>query len=79
MLDEIPAAMLAVGAAFDYYAGNLRRPPAWMQRHGLEWLARLIQEPRRLWRRYLKYNALFVMQFAGAYLRRLTSRTHDRP
>src|SRR5262249_44775858 len=45
--------IMAVGAAFDYHAGQLRKPPAWMQRYGLEWLWRLGLEPRRLWRRYL--------------------------
>lgn len=48
--------LLAVGAAFDYHAGQLRKPPTWMQRHGLEWLWRLGLEPRRLWRRYLLLN-----------------------
>jgi N-acetylglucosaminyldiphosphoundecaprenol N-acetyl-beta-D-mannosaminyltransferase len=45
--------MLGVGAAFDMNSGNLRRAPSWMRRNGLEWLFRLICEPRRLWRRYL--------------------------
>ena len=62
-LDRLPIAMLAVGAAFDYLAGNLARPPAWMQRHGLEWLHRLVQEPRRLWRRYLITNTQFLARF----------------
>ena len=45
--------MLGVGAAFDMNSGNLRRAPGWMGEHGLEWLFRLVNEPRRLWRRYL--------------------------
>jgi len=45
--------MLGVGAAFDMNSGNLRRAPKWMQDNGLEWLFRLVSEPRRLWRRYL--------------------------
>lgn len=57
---KINAAMMAVGAAFDYYAGNLARAPRWMQRSGLEWLYRLLQEPRRLFRRYLVTNSLFL-------------------
>jgi len=57
--------LLAVGAAFDYHAGTLRRPPAWMQARGLEWLWRLGLEPRRLWRRYVLLNP--------AYLARLTA------
>jgi exopolysaccharide biosynthesis WecB/TagA/CpsF family protein len=52
--------VLAVGAAFDYHAGHLSEPPAWQQRAGLQWLYRLVQEPRRLWRRYLLLNPQFV-------------------
>jgi N-acetylglucosaminyldiphosphoundecaprenol N-acetyl-beta-D-mannosaminyltransferase len=44
---------LPVGAAFDYVSGNVRRAPRWMTDHGLEWLGRLIIEPRRLWKRYI--------------------------
>jgi exopolysaccharide biosynthesis WecB/TagA/CpsF family protein len=64
----IPVPMLAVGAAFDYIAGNISRPPRWMQRAGLEWLFRLIQEPRRLFRRYLVHNSLFVLMLAREML-----------
>ncbi len=60
----VPAPMLAVGAAFDYIAGNFPRPPRWMQRAGLEWLFRLSQEPRRLFRRYLVHNSLFCLMLA---------------
>lgn len=63
-LGRVPAAMLAVGAAFDYLAGTLRRPPAWMQRRGLEWLFRLVLEPRRLWKRYLVNNVQFLLRYA---------------
>lgn len=59
----VDAVMVGVGAAFDFHAGTLRRAPAWMQRHGLEWLHRLCSEPRRLWKRYLVTNTLFL---AGA-------------
>lgn len=52
--------MLGVGAAFDYLAGTLERAPLWMQRSGLEWLFRLVKEPRRLWRRYLFTNCAFA-------------------
>lgn len=69
-LGKVHAAMLAVGAAFDYFAGNLRRPPRWMQRFGLEWLYRLVQEPRRLWRRYAVYNAKFLLHFVRALIRK---------
>ena len=60
----IGAVQLCVGAAFDFHAGNKRMAPGWMQRGGLEWLFRLIQEPRRLWRRYLVTNAMFCLLFA---------------
>jgi len=51
---------LTGGAVFDYVSGELRRPPQWMTDHGLEWLGRLIIEPRRLWQRYLIGNPLFL-------------------
>ncbi len=57
---RIKAVMIGVGAAFDYHAGTTPRAPLWMQRSGLEWLYRLLSEPRRLWRRYLVTNTLFI-------------------
>lgn len=54
--------LVGVGAAFDFHAGRVPQAPAWMQRNGLEWLFRLRQEPRRLWRRYLKNNPIFVFR-----------------
>ena len=57
---QINALQVGVGAAFDFHAGRVAQAPAWMQKAGLEWLFRLIQEPRRLWRRYLLYNPYFV-------------------
>lgn len=52
--DEIAAPfVMGVGGSFDVYAGVTRRAPMWMQRAGLEWLFRVVQEPRRMWRRYL--------------------------
>lgn len=57
--------LLAVGAAFDYHAGELRPPPEWMQRAGLEWLWRLRLEPRRLWRRYLILNPAYLGRLAA--------------
>jgi N-acetylglucosaminyldiphosphoundecaprenol N-acetyl-beta-D-mannosaminyltransferase len=53
--------LIGVGAAFDFHAGLKKQAPCWMQRRGLEWLFRLMTEPRRLWRRYLINNPLFVM------------------
>ncbi len=62
-------ALLGVGAAFDFLSGEKPRAPVWMQRSGVEWLFRLIIEPRRLAHRYLVYNSIFVaraaQQFAG--------------
>lgn len=52
--------MIGVGAAFDFHAGLKRQAPRWMGQNGLEWLFRLAMEPRRLWRRYLVNNPLFV-------------------
>lgn len=57
---HINAVMVGVGAAFDYHAGTIQRAPLWMQKAGLEWLYRLVTEPRRLWRRYLVTNTLFI-------------------
>ena len=66
--DRINAVMLGVGAAFDFHAGAVRRAPRWMQSAGLEWLHRLCAEPRRLWRRYLVTNTLFIAYLAGEWL-----------
>ncbi|MES2664334.1 MAG: WecB/TagA/CpsF family glycosyltransferase, partial [Pseudomonadota bacterium] len=60
--DRIQAVMIGVGAAFDYHAKTIKRAPLWMQNNGLEWLHRLVSEPKRLWRRYFITNSLFIMQ-----------------
>ena len=49
-----------IGAVFDFFAGTVKRAPLWWQKHSLEWLYRLIKEPRRMWRRYIIGNALFI-------------------
>lgn len=49
-----------IGAVFDFYAGTIKRAPLWWQRHSLEWLYRLLKEPKRMWRRYLIGNTLFL-------------------
>ena len=59
--------LIAVGAAFDFHAGLVAQAPPWMGRHGLEWAYRLAREPRRLWRRYARYNPRFVAAFARQY------------
>lgn len=60
----ISCPLIAVGAAFDFHAGMLPQAPPLLQRFGLEWLFRLIQEPRRLWKRYLTLNPLFLLLLA---------------
>ena len=49
-----------IGAVFDFFAGTVERAPIWWQEHGLEWLYRLIREPKRMWRRYIIGNSLFL-------------------
>lgn len=66
--NQLTCVMLGVGAAFDFIAGNKKHAPRWMQVCGLEWLFRLLAEPRRLWRRYLIQNPRFVWQFIRQYL-----------
>jgi len=56
--------MIGVGAAFDFHAGIKRQAPRWMQKHGLEWLFRLSQEPQRLWKRYLPNIPAFFFLLA---------------
>lgn len=53
-----------IGAVFDFYAGTMRRAPKWWQKHSLEWLYRLIKEPKRMWRRYVLGNPLFLWNIA---------------
>lgn len=58
--DALSMPVIAVGAAFDYHAGLVDEPPAWMQDAGLQWAYRLAQQPRRLWRRYLLLNPAYL-------------------
>ena len=58
--DRVQALMVGVGAAFDYEAGNIRRAPQWMQKHNLEWLYRLMQDPKRLFKRYFVTNTKYL-------------------
>ena len=76
MRDSLDAPVLVgVGAAFDFHAGLVPQAPDWMQGFGLEWAYRLIHEPRRLWKRYARYNPRFVTGFARQYARhRLAAR-----
>ena len=68
MRDRLDAPILVgIGAAFDFHAGLVPQAPAWMQNIGMEWVFRLVHEPRRLWRRYARYNPRFVLGFARQY------------
>jgi N-acetylglucosaminyldiphosphoundecaprenol N-acetyl-beta-D-mannosaminyltransferase len=68
--DRIDAVMLGVGAAFDFIAGSKPQAPRWMMRNGLEWIFRLVSEPRRLAGRYLKHNPRFVVLFLRQWMSR---------
>jgi N-acetylglucosaminyldiphosphoundecaprenol N-acetyl-beta-D-mannosaminyltransferase len=63
-----PPLLVGVGAAFDFHAGLVSQAPNWLQEAGLEWAYRLAHEPRRLWRRYLRYNPRFLTAFARQWL-----------
>jgi exopolysaccharide biosynthesis WecB/TagA/CpsF family protein len=65
---QVPV-LASVGAAFDLLSGRRKQAPRWLRNHGLEWLFRLLQEPRRLWRRYLIYGPQFVAYLALELLR----------
>jgi N-acetylglucosaminyldiphosphoundecaprenol N-acetyl-beta-D-mannosaminyltransferase len=65
---EVPV-IHGVGGSFDVLARVISRAPLWMQRHGLEWFFRLLQEPRRMWRRYLVTNTLFILLVLREWLR----------
>ena len=54
--------VMGVGGTFDVVAGNTKRAPLWMQQYGLEWFYRFLQEPRRMWRRYLTTNSAFALE-----------------
>ena len=69
--------IVGVGAAFDIHAGTKAQAPIWMQENGLEWLFRLAQEPRRLWRRYLVYGSEFVFRLCWEFIG-LGSKQHVR-
>jgi N-acetylglucosaminyldiphosphoundecaprenol N-acetyl-beta-D-mannosaminyltransferase len=67
--------LVGVGAAFDFHAGLVPQAPRWLQDAGLEWAYRLLQEPRRLWGRYARYNPRFVAAFARQWLAHQLGRT----
>jgi exopolysaccharide biosynthesis WecB/TagA/CpsF family protein len=65
---SIKGVQLCVGAAFDFHAGEKKTAPSWMQKRGLEWLFRLTQEPKRLWKRYLVTNTMFSLLVGRRFL-----------
>ncbi len=67
--DKLDRPMIAVGAAFDFHAKRLPQAPLWMRKYGLEWCYRLVQEPARLWRRYLLLNPLYLLMLTAQKLR----------
>ena len=77
--EALSCPVLAVGAAFDFVAGTAKQAPQWMGDRGLEWLFRLVQEPRRLWRRYLILNPLYCWNVARQWLIPGAFRPSDDP
>ena len=77
MRDRVNLPLVAVGAAFAFHAGTLAQAPAWMQRAGLEWLYRLIREPRRLWKRYATTNPAFAALVILQRLKLYSARPED--
>ncbi len=65
---HLKGVQLGVGAAFNFFAGTVRRAPVWMQKAGLEWLFWLATEPRYLWKRYLVTNSFFIWYYLGSLL-----------
>ncbi len=61
--DDLSMPLIAVGAAYDFHAGNLAKSPEWLSNLGLEWVFRMMKEPRRLWKRYVFLNPLFMWLF----------------
>lgn len=74
----MPAVAIGLGGSLDFVAGAVRRAPSWMSRHGLEWLYRLAQEPRRLAYRYLVRDLVIAPMFASLVLRRLFNAPRTR-
>ena len=66
---ELNCHTLGVGAAFGWLSGSIRKPPDWMERFGLAWVFRLMNNPRRMWSRYLIYNTKFLIKVSGFLIR----------
>ena len=67
--EQLNCVMVGVGAAFDFFSGEKRHAPVWMQKIGMELFYRLISDPKRLWKRYLKHNPRFVYYFLKQLLK----------
>lgn len=76
--DSVDCVLIGVGAAFDFHAGLKSQAPKWMQRAGVEWLHRLVSEPRRLGPRYLKTNPNFIFLFGRQLIRHYVSLIRER-
>ncbi|MGK7946312.1 MAG: WecB/TagA/CpsF family glycosyltransferase, partial [Microcystaceae cyanobacterium] len=70
---DLPCIMVGVGAAFSFHSGMVSQAPRWMMKWGLEWLYRLVTEPKRLWKRYLVNNPCFLVLFAIQWLKSVIS------
>ncbi len=68
---KLQAVAIGVGAAFSFHSGEVSQAPRWMMKLGLEWLYRLVTEPKRLWRRYLVNNPVFLVLFALQLLKKI--------
>ncbi len=79
MWEYAPAVGVATGGALSFLVGDVKRAPSWVSRSGFEWLYRLIQEPRRLWRRYLVEDAAAFPVFASMLVQRLMGRSLSEP
>ena len=75
---EVPVS-IGVGGSFEMASGFIRRAPVWMQKTGLEWAYRLLQEPRRLWNRYVQRDVPYLLGLVPASLRMATFRVGKRP
>lgn len=80
-LGKIDAVLVSVGAAFDFHSGRVKQAPSWVQTIGMEWVFRLIMEPSRLWKRYLKHNPRFLVLVAKQILlyKLNTVKSHHEP
>ena len=74
---HLDAVLIGVGQAFNITAGQTPEAPAWMRDNGLEWLFRLKTEPRRLWRRYLVTNSLFIAYVIQEMMKRKLAKVRD--